>query len=64
MITKLLTYKEAAEMLGVHIMTAKRYVKDGVLPVVRLSAHMVRIPLDKLEELINSGGLDASKKSA
>lgn len=61
---KLFTYAEAAKELELSIESIKRYVKKGVLPTVRFSSHMVRIPADKLEELISNGGLDNSKKSA
>ena len=65
MLTKLLSYREAAELLGVSHVSIKRYVSSGILPVVRFSTHMVKIPLDKLEAVIEAGGIEAyAKKGA
>ena len=65
MLTKLLSYTQAAELLGVSHVSIKRYVSKGLLPVVRFSKRMVKIPLDKLEAVIEAGGLEAyAKKGA
>jgi excisionase family DNA binding protein len=60
--TKLLTYSEAAELLGVSRISIKRYVARGVIPVTRFSKRMVKIPQDKLEAVIAAGGVEAGKK--
>ena len=62
--TKLLSYPEAAEQLGVSVVSLKRYITRGIIPVVRFSKHMVKIPLDKLEALIEKGGPNVEKKDA
>jgi excisionase family DNA binding protein len=65
MLPKLLSYLEASELLGVSQVSIKRYVSNGILPVVRFSKRMVKIPLDKLEAVIAAGGIDAyAKKGA
>jgi len=64
MITKLLSYAETAEILGISIISVKRCVGKGLLPTVRFSKRLVKIPLDKLEKLIEAGGLDVSEKTA
>ena len=65
MLTKLLSYPEAAKLLGVSQVSIKRYVSAGILPTVRFSKRMVKIPLDKLEAVIEAGGIDAyAKKGA
>jgi len=64
-LTKLLSYSQAAELLGVSHVSIKRYVSSGILPVVRFSKRMVKIPLDKLEAVIKAGGIKAyAKKGA
>jgi excisionase family DNA binding protein len=59
---KLLSYPEAAKMLGVSVISIKRYVSNGIIPVVRFSKRMVKIPQDKLEAVIEAGGIDAYAK--
>jgi len=61
--TNLLSYTEAAKLLGISEVSAKRYGASGLLPVVRFSKRMVRIPLDKLEALIEAGGIKEEHKN-
>jgi excisionase family DNA binding protein len=62
--TKLLSYKEAAELLGVSVVSLKRYVGRGVIPTIRFSKRMVRVPLDKLETMMENGGLNVKRQGA
>ena len=41
---KLLTYAEAAQMLGVRVRYVRRMVQDGKLAAVRIGHRTVRIP--------------------
>lgn len=61
---ELLSFKEAAALLGVSAVSVKRWTLAGYLPVVRLSKRLVRIPLDKLKAFIDAGGITASEKQA
>jgi predicted site-specific integrase-resolvase len=63
--TKLLTYPEAAKLLGVSLVSLKRYAAAGVIPTIHFSKRMVKVPQDKLEAVIEAGGIDAyAKKGA
>jgi excisionase family DNA binding protein len=64
--TKLLNFKEAAELLGISEVSVKRYIYRGIIPTVNFSKRMIRIPQDKLEAVIEAGGVDAcaAKKGA
>jgi len=64
MVTRLLTYAECAKELGMSVVSIKRFVGKGILPVVRFSSHMVRIPADKLEALIAAGGCPKGELTA
>jgi len=43
--------KEAAEILGVHPNTVRRWANDGLVQVVRLPSGVRRFPIDGLTEL-------------
>ena len=58
MSTRLLNYREAAEIYGLSEISVKRYAAIGLIPVVRFSKRMVRIPQDKLEIFIEGGGIN------
>lgn len=45
---------DAAEQLGVHARTLRRYIKDGKLSVLRLSPQVVRIKPEELERFLDS----------
>jgi len=60
--TNLLSYTEAAKLLGVSEVSVKRYVLSGLLPAVRFSKRMVKIPLDKLESVIEAGGIKEASR--
>jgi excisionase family DNA binding protein len=51
----MLSVNEAAKMLGVSRASAYRLVGRGVIPTVRLSERIQRVPLSKLERLLNGG---------
>jgi excisionase family DNA binding protein len=53
----LLTVEQAAALLQIGRTHAWRLVNSGVLPCVRLSPRIVRVPRQALEELIAAGGV-------
>ncbi len=52
---KMGTAKNAADILGVHVRTLKRYVRRGLLTERRLSQRMIRYDLSEVEALLSSG---------
>jgi len=60
--TNLLSYTEAAKLLGISEVSVKRYVWSGLLPVVKFSKRMIRIPQDKLEAVVEAGGIKEAGK--
>lgn len=44
---------QAAEQLGIHPRTLRRYIRDGRLTVMRLSAQVVRIRPDDIEDFLD-----------
>lgn len=61
-IKKLFDYKETANYLNVSVRTVQRWASIGRLPVVRFSKRTVKIPVNKLNSLIESGGIIVSYK--
>ncbi len=61
-----LTLQEAADLLGVHYMTAYRYVRTGRLPGVRVGAHwhVRRADLDRIAEPAPAGRRNVSRRRA
>ena len=57
----LLTVEQAAGLLQIGRTHAWRLVNAGVLPCVRLSPRIVRVPRQALEELIAAGGVQSAK---
>lgn len=51
----LITTKEAAALLGVHIVTLRRYSKDGKLTPIRYSARKIRWNRNEVEILSVEG---------
>lgn len=49
--TKLISREQAASLLGVSLSTIDRLIKNGALPVVRVSAKVVRINRDEIERI-------------
>ena len=49
------TMAQVAEELQVHIMTVKRWVKDGKIKVVRLGYRTVRITEEELNRIKREG---------
>lgn len=49
---KLISRKEAAELLGVHTETVKRYERRGKLAAVRLSDRNTRYTMTSIQKLI------------
>ena len=58
---KLITVGKAAELLGCHPMTVKRYAKKGLLSPIRFSARKVRYDLEEIEAFARDG-LDANRE--
>jgi len=55
----LLNYRETARYLNVSVRSIQRWAASGKLPTVRFSKRTIKIPLDKLSFLINSGSITA-----
>lgn len=51
--SRMLTLKQAAERLGIHLNTLRKYVDRGVIPKLKLD-RLVRIEEKDLEEFIRS----------
>jgi excisionase family DNA binding protein len=60
MANELLSTTEAAEHLGVHINTIRRWIKDGDLQAVRLNKRRFRIRLSDLNAMLK-GQADATR---
>ena len=60
-----LTLQEAADLLGVHYMTAYRYVRTGRLPGTRVGAHwrVQRADLDKIAAAAPAGRNGATRRA-
>ncbi|MBP7733677.1 MAG: helix-turn-helix domain-containing protein [Caldisericia bacterium] len=50
---KLLSLKEAAEMLGIHYTTMRQYVRKGKFPVVRIG-RLLKIEAKDIEDYIKN----------
>lgn len=50
----LISIQQAANHVGVHTKTIRRWIADGKLTSYRPSARVIRLDLAELEELINS----------
>jgi putative molybdopterin biosynthesis protein len=50
---KLLSLKEAAEMLGIHYTTMRQYVRRGKFPVVRIG-RLLKIEARDIEDYIKN----------
>ncbi|NTU60907.1 MAG: helix-turn-helix domain-containing protein [Caldiserica bacterium] len=50
---KLLSLKEAAEMLGIHYTTMRQYVRRGKFPVVRIG-RLLKIEAKDIEDYIKN----------
>jgi len=53
---KLLTVKEAAQMLQVHRSTIYRLSREGRLPIVKLAAGISRVRMGDIEDLLAQAG--------
>ncbi len=52
----LLTVKEAAQMLGVSTRTVYGWIKDGRIPSIRLGPKLLRVPLERLMDMMRENG--------
>lgn len=52
------TIKQAAEVLGVHPVTVRRYAQAGLLTPIRITCRKVRYDLNEVEQLALSGACD------
>lgn len=46
------TVKDAAELMGVHTMTIRRYINAGDLPARRKGVKLIQVDLDAVRKLI------------
>ena len=49
---KLLSTREAADILGVHVQTVRQYIRRGELPAVKISPRLYKIHPEDLERFI------------
>jgi len=56
---QLVTFTEAAKLLGLHVNTLRQWASKGVLTTVKLGTKARRIPVSELRRLIQQG-LDAA----
>lgn len=52
---KMLTRKQVAALLGVHVETVKRYTRNKLLPVVKFTARAVRYPESSVLDFMRKG---------
>jgi excisionase family DNA binding protein len=52
---RLVTVREAEEQLGIRTTTAYKFIKDGVLEVVRFSPRCTRVKQSSIDRLIEHG---------
>lgn len=50
---KLLTYQEAAEFLGIHQVTLRRWVSEKRVPCVRIAGSTIRFRFADLESMMS-----------
>lgn len=63
MADKLISTTEAADYLGVHINTIRRWIKDGDLPAVRLNRRRFRIRVADLDSMLKGQGNASSENN-
>jgi excisionase family DNA binding protein len=49
---KLLSTREAADILGVHVQTVRQYIRRGELPAVKISPRLYKVRPEDLERFI------------
>ena len=49
---ELMTVRKVSQCLGVSAATVRRWIKDGKLPVLRLSQRTIRIPGEALDRFV------------
>jgi excisionase family DNA binding protein len=61
---ELITVKQAADRLQVHLLTVYRWISSGVLPAQRLPGGWLRIEANELERLLskNKGRTNVKSK--
>jgi predicted site-specific integrase-resolvase len=50
-----ISLKEFSDRAGIDIQTTKRWIRDGKLPVIRLSPRIIRIPGAVAEQILTEG---------
>jgi excisionase family DNA binding protein len=48
------TVKEAAELMGLHTMTIRRYIKAGELPARRVGVKLIQVDLDAVRRMVSA----------
>lgn len=56
----LLDYEDAARILGIEVITAKKWVKDGKIPCVKFSSRCTRFKREDLDKFINESRIEAA----
>ncbi len=54
-ISRLMSRREVASMLGVHTETIKRYQRKGLLPAIVFNSRLIRYERTEVERLIQEG---------
>ena len=54
-ISRLMSRREVASMLGVHTETIKRYQRKGLLPAIVFNSRLIRYERTEVERLIQDG---------
>jgi excisionase family DNA binding protein len=49
---RLLSTREAANILGIHVQTVRQYIRRGELPAVKISPRLYKIRPEDLEKFI------------
>lgn len=48
------TVKEAAELMGLHTMTIRRYIKAGELPARRVGVKLIQVDLEAVRRMVSA----------
>jgi excisionase family DNA binding protein len=52
---QLVTFRDAAQLFGMHPNTLRKWAASGKLKVVKLGGKAVRIPLSELQRMVREG---------
>ena len=61
---KLLSVEEVAAELSVSVHCVRNWIRDRKLPKVKLGLHLVRIPREAVDQMVERGYIPALEKKA